>query len=500
MPQPSLIRVICFNSCNYAPFLKCVCFTQMFQILLSCKTFTMLKRLLALCAVTILIVSCGNNANNTPATEANAITNTDTAMVDGHPAWIEQGNIYEVNVRQYTPEGTFNAFANSLQRLKDMGVQTLWFMPINPISQVDRKGALGSYYAVSGYTSINPEFGNMDDWKALVKKCHDMGFKVIIDWVPNHSGADHPWLKTHPDFYVNDSTGKAVSQFDWSDTRKLNYNNPALADTMINCMKFWVEQSNIDGFRCDYAVGPTREFWKRCITELKKEKNLFMLAEADSAWLHEVGFDATYTWSEFNAMKNVAASKAPATAIDTAIAALDRDFPANAIKMYFTSNHDENSWNKADYGTMPGASHAPFAVLTQTLGRSVPCIYSGQEEPFLDSISFFYKDTIMFAKYGRAPMYSALLHLRANSPALAANASFTKLKTGKDAAVYAYIREKDGKKVEVLLNLSKQAVTFTIADGGAEGSFTNLFTGKTEDLKKGQPFTLPEWGYVVYSN
>lgn len=457
----------------------------------------MLKRLPALYAVAIFIVSCGNN--NTPSASSTVVTN-DTATIDGHPAWIMQGNIYEVNVRQYTPEGTFNAFANSLQRLKDMGVQTLWFMPINPISQVDRKGALGSYYAVSSYTAINPEFGNMDDWKALVKKCHDMGFKVVIDWVPNHSGADHPWLKTHPDFYVTDSTGKAVSQFDWSDTRKLNYNNPTLADTMINCMKFWVEQSDIDGFRCDYAVGPTREFWKRCITELKKEKNLFMLAEADSAWLHEVGFDATYTWSEFNVMKQVAAGKSPATVIDTAIAALDKDFPANALKMYFTSNHDENSWNKADYATMPGASHAPFAVLTQTLGRSVPCIYSGQEEPFLDSISFFYKDTIMFGKYARAPFYSALLHLRENTPALAANASFKKLKTGKDAAVYAFTRQKEGKKVLVLLNLSRVPVTFTVNDAAVDGSFTNVFSGKTEVLKNGQAFKLDAWGYNVYSN
>jgi glycosidase len=443
----------------------------------------------------LLFFSCGNN--NTPGVATAPAS--DTATIEGHPVWIMQGNIYEVNVRQYTPEGTFNAFANSLQRLKNMGVQTLWFMPINPISKVDRKGALGSYYAVADYQAINPEFGTMDDWKALVKKSHDLGFKVIIDWVPNHTGADNAWLKTHPDFYVTDKTGKAVSQFDWSDTRKLNYHNPVLVDSMINCMKFWVEQTGIDGFRCDYAVGPTREFWTKCIGELKKEKNLFMLAEADSAWLHDVGFDATYTWSEFNAMKAVAAGKAPATAIDSAVATLDKTFPANALKLYFTSNHDENSWNKADYGTMPGAIHAPFAVLTQTIGRSIPCIYSGQEEPVLDSISFFYKDAITFGKYARAPFYTTLLHLRDSTPALAADAPFVKLTSTNDAAIYAFERDKNGKSVIVLLNLSGKPVTFSI-NGNVEGSFKNVFSGGNETLKKNQQYQLAAWGYVVYSN
>src|SRR5215216_1802471 len=165
------------------------------------------------------------SCNNDTKVQASATTsaNADSASdIDGYSAWISQGNIYEVNVRQYTPEGTFKAFESHLQRLKDMGVQTLWFMPINPISKVERKGALGSYYAAADYNTINPEFGSMDDWKELVKKCHDMGFKVIIDWVPNHTGADNRWLTQHPDFFVRDSvTGKAVSQFDWTDTRKL---------------------------------------------------------------------------------------------------------------------------------------------------------------------------------------------------------------------------------------------------------------------------------------
>ncbi|MEP6682058.1 MAG: alpha-amylase family glycosyl hydrolase [Parafilimonas sp.] len=421
-----------------------------------------------------------------------------SATIDGHPAWIMQGNIYEVNVRQYTPEGTFKAFEKSLPRLKEMGVQTLWFMPINPISKVDRKGALGSYYAVANYTAINPEFGTIDDWKSLVKHCHDMGFKIIIDWVPNHTGADNYWLTSHPDFYVQDSTGKAVSQFDWTDTRKLNYHNPIVGDSMIRCMKFWIDSTNIDGFRCDYAVGPTKEFWTKCVKELKADKNVFMLAETDSSWLLDAGFDAVYTWPEFNVMKNIAAGKTNALALDSVLNNVDSTFPANGLLMYFTSNHDENSWNKADYGTMPGASHPPFAVLTQTLPRSIPEIYSGQEEPFLDSISFFYKDTITFGKYARADFYSKLLHLRESNNALEANASFKKLKTNDDDNVYAFIRKNGKNKILVIVNLNNTAQEFKIEDTDINGDPMNVFTSKKEKLINTESIKLEAWGYDVY--
>ncbi|MGI8950543.1 MAG: alpha-amylase family glycosyl hydrolase [Chitinophagaceae bacterium] len=424
---------------------------------------------------------------------------TNQTIINGHPAWIMQGNIYEVNVRQYTPEGTFKAFEKSLPRLKNMGVQTLWFMPINPISKVERKGTLGSYYAISNYTAINPEFGTMNDWKSLVKKCHEMGFKVIIDWVANHTGADNYWLEKHPDFYVKDSSGKAISQFDWTDTRKLNYNNSELVDSMINCMKFWIEKTDVDGFRCDYAVGPTKEFWSKCITQLKHEKSIFMLAEADEPWLHEAGFDATYGWSEFTMMKLIAKGERPAFAIDSVLENIDATYPKNALKMYFTSNHDENSWNKADYGTMPGASHAPFALLTFTIEKSIPEIYSGQEEPVLDSISFFYKDTIHFKNFARASFYKTLLNLRKSNPALASNASFTKLKTNNDANIYAFIRENKGRKILVILNLSNAAQSFSITNKLIENNWHNVFSGNMEQLKNNQKFRFAAWNYKVYS-
>ncbi len=453
------------------------------------------SHLLPALVVAIVLISC-NNAE--PKQVEPGAQNTDTAKTDGHPSWIMQGNIYEVNVRQYTSEGTFKAFEANLQRLKDMGVQTLWFMPINPISKVDRKGELGSYYAVSNYTAVNPEYGNMDDWKSLVKKCHEMGFKVIIDWVPNHTGGDHYWLTQYPDFYVHDSiTGNAISQFDWTDTRKLNYNNPALVDSMINCLKFWINESDIDGFRCDQAHLVPEDFWRKCITELKGMKNIIMVAESEEPWVHIAGFDLSYPWKFFHAMVDIASGRHGASYIDSINHIIDSTFPANALQMYFTSNHDENSWNKADYGTMPGASHAPFAVLTQTMGRSVPLIYSGQEEPYLDSISFFYKDTIQFSKFARADFYKTLLNLRTQNAALAANASFTKLKTSNDEAVYAFKREAGGKTILVLLNLTGKLQSFTIEGFDLPKMPENVFTKKTETIKN--PVELTSWGYLVYS-
>jgi alpha-amylase len=446
----------------------------------------------ALSLFLFVFVSCKNGNNSTTA-------NTDTAKTDGHPSWIMQGNIYEVNVRQYTPEGTFQAFAKHLDRLKEMGVQTLWFMPINPISKVDRKGSLGSYYAVSDYTAINPEYGTMDDWKALVKQAHEKGFKVLIDWVPNHTGADHYWLRKHPDFYVKDSTGKPVSQFDWTDTRKLNFNNAELRDTMIKQMKYWITETGIDGLRCDYAVGPSRAFWKDCIKELKATKNVFMLAEADSAWLHEVGFDATYAWPEFNMQKLIAAGKRNAAAMDSVLAFTDSTLPKNGLRLFFTSNHDENSWNKADYATMPGASHAPFAVLTQTMKRSIPLIYSSQEEPLLRSIKFFDKDTIGFSKFERAGFYQKLLTLHSSNEALSANASFTRIATKADDKIYAYAREKNGKKVVVILNLSNTPQSFTTDNSLVIGVPTEIFSNRKDPIQSGKKIELPAWGYLVYS-
>jgi alpha-amylase len=442
----------------------------------------------------LVLVSCNNN------TGVKSTSSNDTAIIDGHPAWIEQGNIYEVNTRQYTPEGSFQAFEKHLDRLKNMGVQTLWFMPIQPIGKEGRKGALGSYYAISDYRNVNPEFGTIDDWKALVDKIHGLGMKVIIDWVPNHTAPDHPWVKNHPEFYIRDSvSGIPVHQpgTDWTDTRKLDFRNQQLADSMIAVMKFWISETGIDGYRCDHAQGQGKDFWKRCNAALKAlHKNILMLAEAEDEWVYDSGFDMSYAWKFFHKTVDIAAGRRPANSLDTVLGQQDSVFKPNALFLYFTSNHDENSWNKADYGTMPGASHAPFAVLSQTMKQSIPLIYSGQEEPVLDSISFFYKDTIDFTRLQRADFYKTLLNLRKNNSALAANASFKKLTTNNDSALYTFEREKNGDKILVILNLSNKAQQLSWKDQPSEKEWNNVFAGNKEPVDKG--FGIEPWGYAVY--
>ncbi len=445
------------------------------------------------------IASCNNNT--TVTTASNGDDSATKNVSNENAAWIQQGNIYEVNVRQYTTQGTFAAFATHLPRLKEMGVQTLWFMPINPIGKEARKGVLGSYYAISDYRSVNPEFGTMQEWKDLVNTIHSMDMKVIIDWVPNHTSPDHPWIKKHPEFFIRNAKGVPIHQpgTDWIDTRKLDFKNTQLWDSTISVMKYWVAETGIDGFRCDHAQGQGKDFWTKANRELKQLKpNIFMLAEAEDSWLYDAGFDMSYAWKFFHVTVDVAAGKRSALALDTVLHELDTTYATPGLFLHFTSNHDENSWNKADYGTMPGASHAPFAVLTQTVKGSVPLIYSGQEVPVLDSLSFFYKDTINFEKLERANFYKTLLTLRKNNAALAANASFKKLGTSNDAAIYAFEREKNGRKVLVILNLSKTAQEFTFKTMPSAKEWNNVFAGSKEPVDKG--FGIEPWGYAVYEN
>ena len=417
-----------------------------------------------------------------------------------HPAWSYQSNIYEVNVRQYTPEGTFKAFEKHLPRLKKMGVEILWFMPLTPIGLEGRKAnetELGSYYAVKNYKQINPEFGTMADWKALVKYAHSMGFKVLTDWVPNHSAPDNPWVKNHPDFYVKDKNGNIVSPYDWTDTRKLNYENRELRDSMIDAMKFWLKESDIDGFRCDVAGDVPTDFWKDCIAQLKKIKNVFMLAEADKPELHLAGFDETYAWSVMEPLINVCSGKKSLTWFDSLLNHNLESFPKNAYRLYFITNHDWNSWEGTEFERY-GSAYKTIAVLSQTMYKAVPLIYSGQEIPNKKRLKFFVKDTIQWNKYEMEPFYSTLLHLRKSNEALAADASYKKIVTSNDVAIFAYTREKNKHKVAVILNLSNQLQSLTIKDVNLHGKPMNVFAKKKETLARNHVFTLKPWDYLVY--
>ncbi len=381
-----------------------------------------------------------------------------------------------------------------------MGVEILWFMPITPIGIDGRKQTareLGSYYAVRNYKAVNEEHGTMEDWKALVKEAHAMGFKVITDWVANHSAPDNPWIKSNPEFYSKDSTGKMIAPFDWTDVRKLDYGNKGLRDSMIDAMKFWIRETDIDGFRCDVASEVPADFWKEAITQLRTLKNVFMLAEGDKPDLHAAGFDATYGWSEFSVITNIFSGKKNKASLDSVIHTIDSGYAKDDFRLYFTTNHDENSWNGTEFERM-GQAHKAFAVWTQTMSRSIPLIYSGQEVANKKRLKFFVKDTITWGDFNMAPFYKKLLTLRRSNKGLATDAAFTKLVTGIDHLIYAFAREKEGQKVVVVLNFSKQAHKFRIPGDIISGEAKNVFKDTKEKLTKEFEFNLEPWGYVVY--
>lgn len=417
-----------------------------------------------------------------------------------HPDWSHSTNIYEVNVRQYSEEGTFDAFAESLKRLKKMGVEILWFMPITPIGIEGRKeneSQLGSYYAVRNYRQINPEFGTMQDWKELVNQAHGLGFKVILDWVANHTAPDNPWISKHPDFYEKDEQGNFIAPFDWTDVRQLDYDSRELRDSMIAVMKYWVTETNIDGFRCDVAHHVPLDFWKECITELREWKHVYMLAEAESPEMHYNGFDATYTWSVMQPMADVYSGKHSLAYFDSVLNHNINAYPKNAYRVYFTTNHDENSWNGTEFEKY-GEAYPAFAVFTQTMFRSIPLIYSGQEEPNKKRLKFFVRDPIQWGDYSMAPFYSTLLHLRNRNEALDANAAYQRLATANDEAIFAYVRQKGGSKVVVILNLSPQPQRFTIKEKVVFGKPKNIFTGEKIKLKHDHIYSMQPWEYLVF--
>jgi glycosidase len=416
---------------------------------------------------------------------------------------VHNANIYEENVRQYTPEGTFNAFAKELPRLKNMGVKVLWFMPITPISEEKKKGSMGSYYACSDYTSVNPEFGTLDDFKNLVKKSQGMGFKVIIDWVANHTGWDHVWTKEHPEYYELDpDTGTFKTASGMDDIIELDFKNPDLVRAMIEAMKFWIKECDIDGFRCDLGFWVELEFWIKARKELDAVKPLFWLGELDELKYPEYkeAFDATYTWTWMHQTRFFYQQH---LSIDTLLSVLEgyEKLGNQTIRAWFTTNHDENSWNGTEYEKYGDMAKA-LAVFSCTW-NGIPLIYSGQEVPNKKRLEFFEKDIIEWSgKYELHDFYSTLLHLHANNPALRGgddNAKTIWLKTSDDEHIFSYLRKNGEQEVLVVLNLSSISnLRFNINYSELSGKFKNVFDGSDKDLGIEKNFEMQAWEWLVF--
>lgn len=436
----------------------------------------------------ILVVSCKSRKEREAIVESHVV----------HPEWSKDAVIYEVNVRQYTPEGTFRAFEEHLPRLKDMGVDILWLMPIHPIGEKNRKGSLGSYYSVKDYTAVNPEFGNLQDLKDLVAKAHDLGMYVILDWVANHTAWDHKWVAENPGWYTRNLEGEMVSPYDWSDVADLNFKNDSMADAMIDAMKFWVREAGIDGYRCDVAGMVPVQFWNRARKELDEIKPVFMLAEAEQPNHHVNAFDMSYGWELHHIMNEIAQGKKNVKEIDRYFRKHDTLYPRDAYRMYFITNHDENSWNGTEYERMGPAVKA-FAVLTYTL-PGMPMIYSGQEDALNKRLRFFDKDTIHWGVFEHQDFYRQLGDLRKEYSALwsgEAGAIMKRIKTSDNESVFAFIRTQDDNGVLVITNLSDGVKQVSMKQSGDERVFIDYFTGEEFTLGPDTEVTLMPWEYKV---
>jgi glycosidase len=416
------------------------------------------------------------------------------------PDWAYNSTIYEINVRQFSKEGTFSAVTKQLPRLKSMGVDIIWLMPIHPIGVKNRKGSLGSYYAVQDYQKVNEEFGNMDDFRSLVKEAHKLNMRVIIDWVANHSSPDNVWIteQGHLDWYTLDSTGNVQPTIgtDWWDVADLNYDNPSLRKEMINSMKYWLAEADIDGFRCDVAGWVPIDFWMEARAELQAVKPIFMLAEAEEIPLHDA-FEMTYGWNFHHIMNDVAQGKKDATAIQEYVKM--NKFPGNAYRMNFTSNHDENSWNGTEMERMGDARFA-LAVLASTI-EGMPLVYNGQETSLDRRLKFFDKDSIEWKKMDLVPFYTKLLNLHQTNPALwvkdgSNQAEFVATQNSKEHLVY--IRQYENHQVITVLNLSNKKTEVSFNSSSMSGEYTELFSGKKKTFSGTTKISLAPWGYQVY--
>ncbi len=411
--------------------------------------------------------------------------------------------VYELNIRQATPEGTFAAAERYLPELKKMGVDIVWLMPIHPIGVDGRKGSLGSYYSISDYEAVNPEFGDIESFDRFVAAAHDLGLKVIIDWVANHTSRDAKWWKEgHEDWYVLDEeSGLPIVQYDWTDIAKLDYANADMREAMTSAMLFWIGRG-VDGFRCDVAYEVPIDFWQQAFARIREAApDVYLLAEGEKTFLHDSAFDTTYGWDLHHLMNAIARGEKSAADLRAYVESDAAAYPAPAMRLMFTSNHDENSWSGSEFERM-GDAAATFAALTFVLPQGQPLIYTGQEIGLDRRLEFFEKDTVdgltdPQCGAGWRELYTDLCRLRHTNAALSAGEDIAPMvyMEGAPEDVMAFTREKDGRAVFCLFNLSAEPQTVVVTDSVAGGYKT--LAGGEYALTADSSILLAPWQWMI---
>lgn len=417
-----------------------------------------------------------------------------------HPEWSKDAVLYQLNTRQFTPEGTFRAAEKQLQRLKALGVGIIWLMPVNPIGAENRKGSLGSPYSVKDYYGVNPEFGTLVDLKSFVNTAHKLGLHVILDWVANHTAWDNPIHKAHPDWYEHDWKGanRPTPWWDWSDIIDLDYSKPGLRRYMTDAMKYWVREVGIDGFRCNVAGYVPLDFWETARAELDRIKPVFMLAEFDQRDVHRKAFDASYAWKWNNAMADIAAGKADVGALFGYYSETESAWPREAMRMVYTENHDQNAWDGTEFERFGKA--LPDAIVLSFVGDGIPLIYNGQEAGNPKRLKFFERDPIDWREHPNNDLFTRLIAFRKEHPALwnaPWGAAMSPVVNSAPGRVLSFVRAKADDKVFALFNLSgdKQVVSFT--DGPSDGSYRDFASGSAITITRASTVELAPWSYRI---
>ncbi len=415
-------------------------------------------------------------------------------------SWARGSNLYEVNIRQFSAEGNFKGFEKHLSRLKDMGIDIIWLMPIHPIGELKRKGTMGSYYSVKDYYAVNPEFGTSEEFKTLVQKIHDMGMYVILDWVANHSAWDNPLATEHPEWYTKTAEGnfQPTPWYDWEDIIDFDYDQPGIRKYMTEVLKYWVRDTGIDGYRCDVAGFIPTDFWENVRAELEIIKPVFMLAEWESRDLHKKAFDMTYSWSLWDRMHEVATGKKNIGGLVEYMAHDVSTFPPDGYRLTFTDNHDKNSWEGNQYSNFGNA--LPACMVLASVVNGMPLVYSGQEAGLDRSLKFFEKDSIEWKPHPFADLYKKLFALKHDNQALwngESGGRMVRIFNDQPAKVISFSREKNGQIVIPVINFSNTAITVKLQLKYHAGVYKELFTGSNYELKIEDTMNLPAWGYTV---
>ena len=421
-----------------------------------------------------------------------------------HADWSYSAVLYEMNIRQLTPEGTISAAEKKLEFLHSMGIDAIWMMPIYPIGEENRKGSLGSYYSIQDYCAVNPEFGTMEDFDSFVAKAHSLGMKILLDWVANHTARDAKWLKTKSaDWYEREADGTAKIPWDWSDTAKLNYANHDVWRGQIEAMRFWVEKHNIDGFRCDMAMLVPIEFWQQAAAVLHAVKpDIFMLAEAEELNLFDKAFDMCYAWEIHHMMCDIAKGERRVWDLRNTMYADRERYPNSAMKMMFTSNHDENSWSGSEFDRF-GAAREVMTALTFVWEAAMPLLYTGQEVGYNHSFEFFERDYIPAEKYQAnedTELYRKLIALKHSQPALQAGergGRTIEIENNAKDCLMTFVRELGDSRVVAIMNLSPYTIHADYNNGIYAGEYTNAITGEKVLLPVHLEQDIEPWGYTL---